>query len=1437
MKHAARLTLLTLTVVLLLSTGNINAQVQSPAEIAKTIESLSAKDLNVRRAAVNLMAARPDIRYLGVLVRALSDNDQNVRQRAAVAIRSIPDPRADNAARNGLKHADSIVRRELLHRFSGRATPEAVRTLAAMLDDRDHEVRNQAASLLNAIQHDDAMAALRRVINHFDPRVRIHAVMNLERKLTAESVSPLVGRINDIDTQIRQRAVQLLRRIPDSAADRALMSVMQDTDAYVRQQAAEHFGNPAHQQRTPGSIGPLTKALSDLDQNVRERAATALRVSQDSRADGAMLGALNNVDANVRRHALQRFHDHPEKKIIDPLIKSLGDFDRANRDLAARALDRIDDPRAKAAAKSFRERKQNIDKNKLLAEATTPAQIRKLLTHVEDDLRHRAAEKLRRLAGDEATRAAIAAYDNRDVMVRRHMIERFREKPHPSAIPTLAKALNDLDNHNRHQAAHALLAAPGPSATQAMLAGMRNPDSNVRYLFVVRFRDKIEAKAVSALTLALNDKQANVRRESAQALRRIDDEAAVRAAIANFTHPDVEVRNHFIHRFAEKPHAAAFGPLLKTLHGNDSRTWGVAAHAVRRYAGEEATKAAFALLDHQDANVRTNAIARFQEKPHADSVKAFVKCLNDGDQNVRRQAASGLQTVPGEEATLAALAAMNHPDHEVRYRLAARFITQPDDRAVPQLVKAIDDPHNSVRHHAGQAIARSASGDRAKLLVPLLYRPEAGLRHVTATKFKSYFMDPTLDKTVLPTGSDILVQMESMPPIPCESPKVFVEMIGGDRIVGEVVGYVPKVESTDKTLPYVEVKPTRLAVLPAHYQDDPLEVARVYTRWIRRIVWESRGKTRFVPGMAYLRNGAQIEFRSLRWEPDTVVVLDQDRIKRILIRDIAELHMPIDDPWTAYYEQLAVLGCRKTDRLTRLNYDDGTRVTVCADRLLPFFEFVSNEPNDWKHGVRPAWCADALAAKHRSIAVRYAMTPDEVPLFSPDNRHSSYDGLWPWQADRNVNGGQLRCGDEQYEWGFGVHADSVLSFRIPNIATQFRSQFGLDAMVGTRGCARTFVRLQTSDRVTKLYQSPVLIGSASSIDTGTVTLPKLDGDAKLELVADSAHRDRPSGADPLNIRDMVDWLEPRLKLNAAQLEMNVVEAAAMLDPAWFKRESIVDQRAVVRRLWEAGQKAVVSYTVEDRHGLGVLVGTEGHVLTAGHILVHGGLDVSVQLYDGRSFAGKTLGIYRDADLGLIGIGVQADLSGLKLSGDGELARRDMFLHIAHTEPNAAKPRWFPNVATIIDDGLGIRTFRSQFRLCTLGGPVLDKYGKVVGIHTGSGMHKHTQFCRVYRALHYWDRLTAGEEWGQWLIWSTPRIGIISTGSQQGARVDRIDPGSPAERAGLKVGDVIIEMDGQKVLSYIEMEPIKSHKNVGDTVKLSVRRGAQTIQMTVSLMPR
>lgn len=84
----------------------------------------------------------------------------------------------------------------------------------------------------------------------------------------------------------------------------------------------------------------------------------------------------------------------------------------------------------------------------------------------------------------------------------------------------------------------------------------------------------------------------------------------------------------------------------------------------------------------------------------------------------------------------------------------------------------------------------------------------------------------------------------------------------------------------------------------------------------------------------------------------------------------------------------------------------------------------------------------------------------------------------------------------------------------------------------------------------------------------------------------------------------------------------------------------------------------------------------------------------------------------------------------------------------------------------------------------------------------------------------------------------PVLGIAADSSRdgQGLAVARVLPGGPAERAGLKVGDVIVQFAEQKIAGLAELEKALEKCQFGQKVRVVVRRGAQTVEAEVTLDP-
>lgn len=386
---------------------------------------------------------------------------------------------------------------------------------------------------------------------------------------------------------------------------------------------------------------------------------------------------------------------------------------------------------------------------------------------------------------------------------------------------------------------------------------------------------------------------------------------------------------------------------------------------------------------------------------------------------------------------------------------------------------------------------------------------------------------------------------------PAQAAEARVEMVGGDCLPGRVVGFRTGMEQPSVCLP------PHLVVVPRVRLDWPDDTAarstlRVATDWVRRIVWTPVAAG-YQPQTLFYADGRQLGFRAVRFSDTTIRLLCDDGIRDVPLAEVAELHMPWLDPWEAYFQQLAELTPEGTARLVQLETDDGLRLTCSAERFQARAR--SGEPTGWYHLFQPAWSLDALWVQHTTIRLRCYYLPHEVPLSRIEpvaaRQQSDLGGVWPWRLDRNCEGGPLESGGQPYQWGLGVHARSELEFALPPCARSFRTRLGLDRLAGDGGCVQAAVLLRPSAGK-PLFASNLILGAADVLDTGPLALG--DGqpaqDRRLVLLVDPVTDRCPAAADPLDIRDNFDWLEPLVELDSESLREELRRRAPQRIPAW-----------------------------------------------------------------------------------------------------------------------------------------------------------------------------------------------------------------------------------------------------------------------------------------------
>jgi hypothetical protein len=181
-----------------------------------------------------------------------------------------------------------------------------------------------------------------------------------------------------------------------------------------------------------------------------------------------------------------------------------------------------------------------------------------------------------------------------------------------------------------------------------------------------------------------------------------------------------------------------------------------------------------------------------------------------------------------------------------------------------------------------------------------------------------------------------------------------------------------------------------------------------------------------------------------------------------------------------------------------------------------------------------------------------------------------------------VQKGLPQSGGADFGWGFGVHAQHELEFELPAGAIGFRTRIGLDRLAGRGGCARALIYLG-KERTQPLFRSDLLIGSDAVVDTKLLPLSGAMGqESGLTLIANSAAVNRPAGADPFEIRDTLDWLEPEVELDSKYVTAQLAARTGGMLPVWegWKLDNAAAGPVQFGNRWDATDPRSARYVSE-----------------------------------------------------------------------------------------------------------------------------------------------------------------------------------------------------------------------------------------------------------------
>jgi putative serine protease PepD len=275
-------------------------------------------------------------------------------------------------------------------------------------------------------------------------------------------------------------------------------------------------------------------------------------------------------------------------------------------------------------------------------------------------------------------------------------------------------------------------------------------------------------------------------------------------------------------------------------------------------------------------------------------------------------------------------------------------------------------------------------------------------------------------------------------------------------------------------------------------------------------------------------------------------------------------------------------------------------------------------------------------------------------------------------------------------------------------------------------------------------------------------------------------------------------------------------------------------------------KALLPTVVEIRHdsgvGSGFVYDSDGFIMTAAHV-IQGVDQVEVRLYDGTELRGEVVGTDQRNDVGV----VKVDRSGLKAAplGIGQDVQVGQ-LAIAIGSPFGLNETVTAGIISstdrVLDDGREVIQTDAPINPGNSGGVLADRQGRVIGINSairpGDNSNGNVGIgfaVPIDIAAKSAAAIVKGEEIK--IGYLGVQASLTTGSSRDGALIQEVYPDSPASKAGIQPGDLVVSVDGKAVENYSEMvAAIRAHQP-GDKITLGVVRGGNETTITATLTER
>lgn len=312
-------------------------------------------------------------------------------------------------------------------------------------------------------------------------------------------------------------------------------------------------------------------------------------------------------------------------------------------------------------------------------------------------------------------------------------------------------------------------------------------------------------------------------------------------------------------------------------------------------------------------------------------------------------------------------------------------------------------------------------------------------------------------------------------------------------------------------------------------------------------------------------------------------------------------------------------------------------------------------------------------------------------------------------------------------------------------------------------------------------------------------------------------------------------------------ELTIPEIAAKVGPAVV---GVINKTTVQpRQYWDPfsgryyydSDPTQDSETVEQGSGSGIIINSDGYIITNQHV-INGATEVEVILNTGTTYKATIVGEDTKTDLAMLKIEPKPEepLTAAVLGDSSQLQVGELAVAIGNPMGMEFSGSVTAGIVSAVNRSMTIenRTYNliqtdAAINSGNSGGALINRYGEVIGINSVKlstmGVEGMGFAIAISEAKPIIDDLMENG-----YVKGRPLVGIGIKETSYGMFISQVQENSGAAEAGLKTGDMILEVDGQKVKSTTEINKIRDTKKPGDKLTFKILRESETKDIEVTL---